>query len=70
MKLNDIKVGSCVVMDGGFSCMEAGPHVVHQDEDGLYVVCRNGHHYLYGQEDEEDGELVGVRYLDSLIILP
>ena len=51
--------GMTVVLDGGFTCADAGETTVHQDEHGFYVECRDGHHYLDGQI--EDGvHLIGV----------
>ena len=59
MKLDELKVGDTVITDGGFTCMKASPRKVHEDNEGLYIRCRDGRHYLDGQEDE-DGELVGL----------
>lgn len=59
MKLDELRVGDTVITDGGFTCMKAGPRKVHRDSDGLYIRCRDGRHYLDGQEDEA-GELVGL----------
>lgn len=61
MKLSEVKKGDVLVADGGFPCMEAGPHEIHEDENGVYINCRSGHHYLDGQVSYEDHEtLVGL----------
>lgn len=60
MKLADIKIGDCVCLDGGFTCMKSGLQRVKGDERGLYIPCDDGRHYLDGQEDEEGAELVGI----------
>lgn len=61
-KLDEIKAGDRVEVDDGFPCMPAGKKIVKADEaGGLYVLCTEGPHYLDGQVDEPDGDLVGVR---------
>lgn len=57
--LADLKPGSTIIADDGFTCMTAGQKTVHADAHGLYVPCNDGKHYLDGQEDE-DGKLVGI----------
>jgi hypothetical protein len=67
-KLSEVRVGSSVVADGGFTCLDKGvERVVQQDSNGkLFIRCggskRSGvkaRHYLDGQAD--DGEhLVGL----------
>lgn len=59
MKLSDLKAGDTIIADDGFTCMHAGPKRVQSDDAGLYVKCREGRHYLDGQENEA-GELVGL----------
>lgn len=60
MKLADIKIGDRVKTDGGFTCMAAGTKIVEGDDDGLFIPCNDGKHYLDGQEDEEGADLVGI----------
>lgn len=63
-KLSELKPGSILIPDDGFTCMKAGqPVAVARDSNGeLFVPCRGGGHTLCGQAD--DGEhLVGL-YLD------
>ncbi|WP_370677595.1 hypothetical protein [Pleomorphomonas sp. PLEO] len=57
--LADLKAGDVVSADGGFDCLAEGPHVVEKDDHGLFIKCREGNHYLDGQEDD-DGNLVGI----------
>jgi len=60
LKLDEVKAGDVVVLDGGFSCRAAGPARVFTTADGRpFVACRHGRHLLDGQQ-EEDGMLVGV----------
>ena len=59
MKLSDLSEGDIVVVDGGFTCREAGEVMVYEAVDGLYFECEHGRHYLDGQEDD-DGNLVGI----------
>jgi hypothetical protein len=51
MKISDIKEGQVIELDDGFTCMK-GRRTVFRDEDGLYVWCEHGHHYLKTEEDE------------------
>jgi hypothetical protein len=59
-KLSDLKEGSKIELDSGFTCHKAGVETVHLDEDGKpFFKCRAGRHALAGQAD--DGEhCVGV----------
>lgn len=60
MKLADLAPGDRIMLDGGFTCVDAGPAVVRQDKDGhLYFRCAQGRHYLNGQIDTA-GELSGI----------
>lgn len=58
LRYASIKEGDTVILDGGFTCMPAGPHVVCSDVCGLYIECSHGQHYLDGQV--ENGFLIGV----------
>ena len=62
--LLDIHVGSVLVADGGFTCLDEGQKVVvEMDSDafqpfgrqmhGLFVRCEKGRHYLAGQLDDQ-----------------
>jgi hypothetical protein len=59
-KLSELREEDIIAVDGGFDCIEAGPAVVHMDDDGrLFFCCNAGKHFLDGQCD--DGEhCVGV----------
>jgi len=62
MKLDDLSRGDILIADGGFTCLNEGDLCrVHRDADGLYVRCAEGRHYLDGQVDDDDGDLVGFR---------
>jgi len=56
-----LKVGQYIHFDGGSDCMKAGPKEVKRDEQqGLYVDCGEGRHYLYA--DAKDSQyVVGFR---------
>jgi hypothetical protein len=58
-RLGGLKAGDTLFADDGFTCMRAGVKAVQQDEHGLYVKCRDGHHYLDGQL-KDDGTLSGL----------
>ncbi len=59
-KVSDVKAGDKLRADGGFTCIETGAVLEVKDADGLYVCCALGSHWLIGQEEEIDGELVYV----------
>lgn len=59
MKLTEIKIGETVIADGGFDCIRPGPVLVDGDDNGLFVRCDEGKHYLIGQESG-DGSLIGL----------
>ena len=68
-KLKELKAGDVVYTDAGFTCLDAGKHHVHEDEDGLYIKCDEGRHYLEGQINDH-GTLSGVShtpYPDHLV---
>ncbi len=48
-KIADVKVGSILKPDGDFTCMLEGTKLVVAHDDGLYVPCSVGRHYLSGQ---------------------
>jgi len=50
-RLSQLRPGDTVEIDDGFRCMTAGRHVVEADEDGLFLPCDDGRHYLAGQAD-------------------
>lgn len=56
VRREDLKVGDIVVVDAGFSCMDAGSeHVVWEDDGDLFIYCREGKHFL------GNGTLSGIR---------
>lgn len=59
-KLTDLQVGDIVLTDKGFTCLPQGEHIVKVRDGLLYIECKEGEHYLFGQADKE-GNLVGVR---------
>ena len=60
-QVSETKVGSIVIPDGDFGCMdEAIASVVKEDKDGLYIKCREGRHYLDGQLSDDGTEYVGL----------
>jgi hypothetical protein len=64
VKITDIKPGDVLIADAGFTCVEAGPVAIEEDENGeLYFLCSEGRHYLDGQTD--DGVVVGLSHLKA-----
>jgi len=54
-KISELKAGNRIKVDGDFTCLAPWTeHEVKQDDDGLYVSCKEGKHHLKGQAD--DGE--------------
>ena len=52
--LLDIHVGSVLVADGGFTCLDEGQKVVvEMASDELFVPCKKGRHYLSRQLDNQ-----------------
>lgn len=52
-KLQELKVGDAIELDGGFTCAKAGTKIVKQNERGeLYFPCKGGRHMLVGQADD------------------
>jgi hypothetical protein len=62
MKLSELKAGDVLIADDGFTCLRAGPHTVEASENGLFIKCDVGRHFLTAQEDRETGELVGFSF--------
>jgi hypothetical protein len=62
MKLSELSAGDLVLADDGFTCLKTGAYTVQADETGrLFIPCDEGHHYLDGQVDFDDPELlVGI----------
>lgn len=58
----DVKEGTVVETDGGFTCLNRGVHkVVKADGKGrLFIDCAVGGHYLDGQCDYKDGDPVYI----------
>lgn len=58
--ISDITEGDLLVTDGGFTCISKNQtRPVKKDEEGLFINCLNGKHYLNGQTDDQ-GNLVGL----------
>lgn len=59
--VSETKVGSVLIPDKGFDCMEeAIACIVDHDADDLYVPCAEGRHYLDGQLSDDGTEYVGL----------
>ena len=69
--LKEVKEGDILIADGGFTCLKDREEVEvkrHVDptrngysspDEGLYVPCSAGRHYLDGQWNEEEEAYVG-----------
>ncbi len=55
---NAATAGLKVKLDNGFTCRNAGPVILQEDENGVFFPCNHGHHYVDGQE--ENNKLVGI----------
>jgi hypothetical protein len=50
-RIGKVRSGDILEADGGFDCMKKGELLpVLSQEDKLYVRCKQGRHYLSGQE--------------------
>ena len=69
-KIDDLKAGDRLVADDGFTCIRPGcvcevrydGDEAYRDksrESGLYVMCKDGRHYLAGQVEDETGAVIG-----------
>lgn len=64
MKLSDLKRRDRIQTTRNWECLPEGRiKVVREDSHGLFVLCREGKHYLDGQEGEFDDpkELAGLK---------
>ena len=60
-KVSEVKAGSTIVTDGGSPCWHKNRRYrVHEDKDGLFFKCRDGHHGLDGQLSDNGREYVGI----------
>lgn len=60
-KLNQLRVGQMVQVDGGFNCIPAGKkRKVKTHEGELCIDCYNEKHMLYGQLQEDHNTLTGI----------
>ena len=60
-QVSETKVGSILIPDGGFVCLEeAIAVIVREDKNGLYVPCSDGRHGLDGQLSDDGSEYVGL----------
>jgi len=59
MKLENLKAGDTVILDGGFTCVDAGPTVLYSEDGDLYFMCKEGGHMVAGQIGHDD-HLVGI----------
>jgi hypothetical protein len=68
MRLTDLKPGDVVIADASIACVACvapGPKWVAADPEGsLFIPCRQGRHYLDGQQGQH-GRLIGLRFADA-----
>jgi hypothetical protein len=62
VKLRDVRPGDKLIADHGFTCIRTGAlvDVAADDKGALYVPCKRGRHYLDGQVDGPEGNLLGL----------
>jgi hypothetical protein len=59
-KMNDLRAGDFIEVDGDFSCLEKGARrQVCAGCNYLFIICDSGTHHLDGQL-VEDGSLLGI----------
>ena len=64
LRYEELKKGDILVPDGGFDCITKNSRKrVEKDDDGFYVTCNEGHHYLEGHF-EDDGFVIGFEKLE------
>lgn len=60
-KLSLLKRGDKVETDESFHCVAVPISTVYEDENGLFICCNQGKHYLDGQLNYEDNDsLTGI----------
>lgn len=58
-KLSELQPGDILRADADFTCIEANARrVALKDDDGYYVICECGRHYLSGQLDYNDNDTI------------
>jgi hypothetical protein len=59
--IRNLRAGSCLCADGGFTCIKEGAilEVQAEADESLFVPCDDGKHFLDGQIDDDGGEVVG-----------
>lgn len=56
-KISEVKVGSLLQCNDGFTCLpKNAQRYVHEDDGELYIVCKCGKHFLDGQISFDDKE--------------
>lgn len=56
----EVKVGSFVETDGGFTCMGEGERKEVFRDNTLWIACDQGKHHLEEQEDDTHTYYVGL----------
>lgn len=66
VKISEVREGTILLADAGFSCIELGTtRTVQKDLDGrLFVYCAEDKHYLEGQRTE-NGRYIGFELVSS-----
>lgn len=61
-KVTEVKAGTKLITDGGFTCIGEGKLVeVQQDLTGhFFFPCKEGTHYLSGQIDDATDAFIGL----------
>lgn len=62
-RLSTLEVGQKVKADDGFDCLSPSEeYIIEKDNEGFFVRCAEGHHYLDGQKDHKDktDAIVGI----------
>ena len=64
VKVSEVTVGTTLIADALFDCIKQGARLtVEADKNGeLFVPCKQGKHYLYGQYSYDSTELIGFSH--------
>ena len=66
VKQPDLNAGDKIQVDDDFDCMNGwSVKEVKDDENGLYLICSCGRHYIDGHGEFDDDTLIGIYKLPT-----
>lgn len=55
------KTGDTVQVDNDFTCIKANEKlIIQEDNEGLFIPCFHGKHYLDGQKSDDETYYIGI----------